>query len=364
MDFSFTEEQQMLRDGLGRYLDKSYDFDARQCVVRGEEPWSRKAWEQFVEFGLTMLPFAEDRGGLGGSISDCVAVSELMGRNLTVEPWSHTIMLAGAALAASDTSEAADGLGKLIGGESIVGFAYEEGAGTPSPGHIAMSTTKDGDAYKLSGEKRLVVAGSEAEALVVVARMGEGGPLALFLVERDMAGLDIRSYQTIDGMSAANIRFEGVEASLLLENADEALDRILASAMTVQCAESVGAMGALLGLTGEYAATRKQFGVPIASFQAVAHRLADMKIAYTKARATTIYTTALVESGRATSRDIEVMKGQVGKLGRALGEAAIQTHGGVGMTDELSVSHYHKRILALDAQLGSSDYHLRTLGRS
>lgn len=364
MDFSFTEEQQMLRDALGRYLEKSYDFDARQKVVRGEAPWSSDAWAQYAEFGLLMLPFSEEKGGLGGSISDCVAVSELLGKHLTVEPWSHTILLAGAALEASEGDLASSWLEQLIGGDAIVAFAYEEGAGTPSPDQIAMSATSEGDKFRLSGEKRLVIAGCEADAIVVIAREGEGGPLGMFLVESGAAGLDTRSYLTIDGMSAANLRFNGVSAVRLRGDASEEIWRIVASAMTVQCAESVGAMGALLALTGEYASTRKQFGVPIASFQAVAHRLADMKIAYTKARATTIYTTALVESGRATRRDISIMKGQVGKLGRALGEAAIQTHGGVGMTDELSVSHYHKRILALDAQLGSSEYHLRTLGRS
>jgi alkylation response protein AidB-like acyl-CoA dehydrogenase len=359
MDFSFTEEQQMLRDGLGRYLEKSYDFDARQKVVRGEDPWSREAWAQYAEFGLMMLPFPEEKGGLGGSISDCVAVAELLGKHIAVEPYSSSVMLAGAALAAGENDDAGAWLERVIGGDAVVAFAYEEGAGTPSPEHIAM-IAMDG---KLSGEKRLVIAGAEAEALVVVARAGEGGPLGLYLVEAGANGMDVRAYTTIDGLSAANIRFDGTPARLLLADASEPLDRILARAVTVQCAEAVGAMGVLMAITGEYAATRKQFGVPIGTFQAVAHRLADMKIAYTKARATTLYTTALVEAGVATARDIAVMKGQVGKLGRAVGEAAIQTHGGVGMTDELSVSHYHKRLLALDAQMGSHDYHLRVVGR-
>lgn len=359
MDFSFTDEQQMLRDGLGRYLEKSYDFDARQKVVRGEDPWSREAWAQYAEFGLMMLPFPEEKGGLGGSISDCVAVAELLGKHIAVEPYSSSVMLAGAALAAGENDDAGAWLERVIGGDTVVAFAYEEGAGTPSPEHIAMIAT-DG---KLSGEKRLVIAGAEAEALVVVARAGEGGPLGLYLVEAGANGMDVRAYTTIDGLSAANIRFDGTPARLLLADASEPLDRILARAVTVQCAEAVGAMGVLMAITGEYAATRKQFGVPIGTFQAVAHRLADMKIAYTKARATTLYTTALVEAGVATARDIAVMKGQVGKLGRAVGEEAIQTHGGVGMTDELSVSHYHKRLLALDAQMGSHDYHLRVVGR-
>lgn len=359
MDFSFTEEQGMLRDGLGRYLEKSYDFDARQKAMRSDEPWSREAWAQYAEFGMLMLPFAEDAGGLGGSISDCVAVAELLGKHLTLEPYTHAVMLAGAALAASDDDGAADWLEKLMGVEALVAFAYEEGAGTPSPCLIGMTATNG----KLTGEKRLVIAGAEADALVVVARQGEGGPLALYLVEQGATGMEARSYTTIDGLSAANMTFDGVAATLLLDNAEGAVDDILARAITVQCAEAVGAMGALLAITGEYAATRKQFSVAIGTFQAVAHRLADMKIAYTKARATTLYTTALVEAGAATPRDIAIMKGQVGKLGRALGEAAIQTHGGVGMTDELSVSHYHKRLLALDAQLGSHDYHLRMVGR-
>ena len=363
MDFSFTDEQQMLRDGLGRYLEKAYDFDARQKIVQGDEPWSREAWAQYGEFGLLMLPFAEDKGGLGGSISDCVAVAELLGKHLTVEPYVASVILAGRALAASDHKIAHQWLETILAGEAIVAFAYEEGAGTPSPDHIAMTATPSGDTVRLSGEKRVVVGADEAGALVVVARGGEGGPLGLYLVEQGADGLDTRQYQTIDGMSAADLQFDEVEAITLADDAGGKIDDLLAFAITVQCAESVGAMGALLALTGEYAATRKQFGTPIASFQAIAHRLADMKIAYTKARATMIYTAALIESGAASPRDIAILKGQTGKLGRAIGEAAIQTHGGVGMTDELSVSHYHKRILALDAQLGSSDYHLRMVGR-
>lgn len=363
MDFSFTNEQQMLRDGLGRYLEKAYDFDARQKIVQGDRPWSREAWAQYAEFGLLMLPFAEDKGGLGGSISDCVAVAELLGRHLAVEPYVATVILAGRALAASDHDVARQWLDQIMAGEAVVAFAYEEGAGTPSSGHIAMTATISGESVRLSGEKRLVVGAHESGAMVVVARDEEGGPPGLYLVEQGAGGLDCHPYRTIDGMSAANIQFEDVKAIRLVEDSAKVVEELLAFAAAVQCAESVGAMGALLALTGEYAATRKQFGTPIASFQAIAHRLADMKIAYMKARATMIYTAALIESGAATPRDIAILKGQTGKLGRAIGEAAIQTHGGVGMTDELSVSHYHKRILALDAQLGSSDFHLRMVGR-
>jgi alkylation response protein AidB-like acyl-CoA dehydrogenase len=360
MDFSFTEEQQMLRDGVGKFLEKSYDFDARQAVVRSEDPWSREAWDQYAEFGLLALPIAEDHGGLGGSISDCVAVAELLGKHLTVEPYGASVIAAGAALAGSDSEAAQGWLEKVMSGKAVAAFAYEEGHGTANLEQISMVATADGEGFKLSGEKRLVIAGAEADLLVVVARKGEGGPSALFLVEQGAAGLDSRAYPTIDGKSAANIRFDSVSASLLGEG--EQVTEIVTQAIIVQSAEAVGAMGALMTITGEYAMTRKQFGQPIGMFQAVAHRLADMKIAYTKARATLIYTTALAESGAASARDISILKGQVGKLGKEIGEAAIQTHGGVGMTDELNVSHYHKRLLALDAQFGGHAYHLRSLG--
>ncbi|ABC63939.1 acyl-CoA dehydrogenase family protein [Erythrobacter litoralis] len=362
MDFSFTEEQEMLRDGVGKYLEKNYDFETRQALVRSEEPWSQKAWQQFAEFGLLALPFAEEQGGLGGSISDCVAVAELFGKHLVIEPYAASIMLAGAALAASDDGPAQDWLEKVIAGEAIAAFAYEEGAGTAAPDMVAMIAEPVGDAFTLTGEKRLVVAGGEADCLIVVARRGEDGPLGVFLVEKTAQRMEARSYTTIDGRSAANIRFDATPATLL-DGAEAALDRILAHAIIVQSAEAVGAMGALLALTSDYAMTRKQFGVPIGTFQAVAHRLADMKIAYTKARATLLYTTAMAESGAVKPRDIAILKGQVGKLGKAVGEAAIQTHGGVGMTDELSVSHYHKRLLACDAMFGSHDYHLRVVGQ-
>ncbi|WP_284126098.1 acyl-CoA dehydrogenase family protein [Parerythrobacter aestuarii] len=356
MDFSYTEEQEMLRNGVGKFLEKSYDFDTRQKLVSSDAPWSPEAWQQFAEFGLLILPFSEEQGGLGGSISDCVAVAELFGRHLVVEPYVASILLGAAALAASDAPEAQEWLEKVQSGEAIAAFAYEEGHGTPSVEHVTMAATNG----TLAGEKRLVTAGAEADVLVVVAK-GDSGIPALFLVEQGADGLSARSYTTVDGRSAANITLDGVPATLLSDDA-QTLERILAHAMNVQCAEAVGAMGALLAITGEYAATRKQFGVSIGSFQAIAHRLADMKIAHTKARATLLYTTALAETGAVTARDIAILKGQTGKLGQSIGESAIQIHGGVGMTDELSVSHYHKRLLALDAQFGGHAYHLRKVG--
>ncbi|MEM7781605.1 MAG: acyl-CoA dehydrogenase [Pseudomonadota bacterium] len=365
MDFAFTQEQEMLRDSVARYLEKSYDFDARQALVRSDDPWSADVWDQFAELGLLALPFSEERGGLGGSIADCVAFASGLGKHLVIEPYIHTILLAGAALDASNAAAADEWIAKIAAGEGLVAFAYEEGAGTSSSDMIQTTASANGDGFTISGEKRLVIAGAEADALVVAARIGQDGPIGLFLLPQDAPGITVSSYLTIDGRSAAKVRFDNAavgQESVLLEDATEALASILANAIIAQSAEAVGAMAALLSLTGEYAMTRKQFGKPIMMFQAVAHRLSDMKMAYTKALSTLTYTTALANSGAATSRDIAVLKGQVGSLGRSIGEAAIQTHGGVGMTDELSVSHYHKRLIAYDAQLGDHRYHLRTVG--
>lgn len=363
MDFSFSQEQDMLRESVAKLLERKYDFDSRQALVSSEAPWSEDVWNAFAELGLTMLPFSEEHGGLGGSVADLVAFAGTFGEHLVVEPYVASTLLAGGALEASGTPEALEWIEKMGSGEAVLTFAYEEGNGTANPEQISMQAGTSNDGAILSGEKRLVIAGETADAFVVVARATGTGKLGFYLVEKGASGLTTSAYKTIDGRAAATVRFDAVSAKPLLEDASEALDAILTKAIIVQSAEALGAMKALLNDTSEYAMTRKQFGQPIGLFQVVAHRLADMKIAYTKALSTLTYTTALANSGAASARDIATLKGQMGKLGREIGEAAIQTHGGVGMTDELSVSHYHKRILAFDASFGGYQYHLRLVGQ-
>jgi alkylation response protein AidB-like acyl-CoA dehydrogenase len=366
VDFSFSDEQQMLQDSVARFLEKNYDFDTRKSLVASEAPWSNEVWAQFAELGLLALPFSEEQGGLGGSISDCVAFSQSFGKHLVVEPYAFAIMLAGAALAASPNPKAAEWVEKIVAGEGLAAFAYEEGSGTASPGLIAMQASKNGDGYTLTGEKRIVIAGADADVLVVVARQGDGGPIGLFLVNRDASGVTLSPYTTVDGRAAANIRFDGVtvgEDALLLADASKTLESIIANATIVLAAEAVGAMAALLEISSEYAMTRKQFGQPIALFQSLGHRLADMKIAYIKALSTLTYTTAIANTGAASPRDISILKGQIGKLGREIGESAIQVHGGLGLTDELNVGHYHKRLIAFDAMFGDHAYHHRKVGQ-
>src|SRR5699024_3475398 len=221
--------------------------------------------------------------------------------------------------------------------------AHEEGRGTPDPALIATSAEASGGGHTLTGEKRLVLHGAAADVLVVTARLE--GRVALFLVdlagpdasERTTRGVTTPEFTTIDGRRAAHVRFAGAPAVLLVADAEVLVREALDRAVVVLAAEAVGAMGELLRRTSEYMVTREQFGVPIGTFQALGHRLADMKIAYTKARATLLHTVALAEASRLSAREVAVLKAQVGRLGRQLGESAIQLHGGVGMTDELPV---------------------------
>lgn len=369
MDFNFSDEQAMLRDNLARYLQKTYDFDRRKAIVASGDGYSKDVWRHFAELGLLALPLPESSGGLSGSIIDVVAIAELLGEHLVVEPYGPVVMMAANAL--SRASADTDGLlAQVIAGDKLVAFAHEEGKGLADPSLVALKVTKTDAGYRLDGEKRYVLGGAQADRLVVTARVsgapGDAAGLALLLVDPKQTCVTLQPFQTVDGRAAAHVRFDGVALpadALLSADAGAVIDAVIRDATIALCAEAVGAMGALLTKTADYASTRKQFGVPIGSFQAVAHRLADMKIAYTKARATLLYTAALAEAGRASRRNVSILKGQTGMLGIAIGEAAVQTHGGVGMTDELAIGHYLKRVLAADAMFGNSEYHFRVLGK-
>ncbi|MEU9020127.1 acyl-CoA dehydrogenase family protein [Actinomadura sp. NPDC048394] len=370
MDFGFTDEQAMLRESVARYLAKNHGFEARQATVRSGRPFSADAWRAFAGLGLLTLPFPEALGGLGGSVVDLVAVGEPFGEHLVVEPYVPSVLLAGRALAeAGEHPTARRWLDRIMAGDALAAFAHEEDGGTAEPSRVAARCAESGGGYRLDGEKRLVLGGADADVLVVTARVagepGQRAGLALLAVEPGTPGVRLAPFTTVDGRSAAHIAFDSVEIAaenVLTTDAHRAIATTVDGAVIALAAEAVGAMDALLRQTAGYAATREQFGVPIARFQAVGHRLADMKIACTKARATLLYTAALAEAGRAAPRDLAILKAQVGRLGRGVGEAAVQTHGGIGMTDELPIGHYLKRLLAIDAMFGQSDHHYRVVG--
>lgn len=370
MNFSQTEEQKMLQESVTRLLERSYDFEARQRLLASGRPWSPEIWQALAEMGLLGLPFAEEVGGFGGSMADIVAIAEPFGAHLLIEPYVSSILLAGQCLAHADSPAAKARLAKIMSGEQTAAFAHEEGRGTANPALVSLAASGCEEGFTLTGEKRMVLGGAQADVLVVSARTPGAGPdtdgLSLFMVDPKQKGIGITPFVTIDGRHAAHITFDGVHIpseSRIVDEGHDVLQKVISKAMVALCAEAVGAMGALLRLTSEYASTRKQFGAPIAKFQTISHRLADMKIACVKARSNLLYTTALMDTGRARAQDVSILKGQIGALGRSIGEAAIQTHGGVGMTDEVSIGHFHKRILTINALFGDSEYHFRAVGR-
>lgn len=360
MDLNFSDEQQLLADSVGRYLDQERDLRSRQAQLAEGVTVSEKIWRHLADQGLLALPRSEAAGGVGGTIVDVVAVALRFGAALLTEPYLATVILAGAALEAAGGDEAHAILGRIASGDAIVGFGHEEAVAGASAGQIATVAIGVNGGYVLNGRKPLVLGGGDAELVVVSARC-EDSP-ALFLVDPAADGVAVERFITIDGRGAARLTFDDVTATPVLLDAGGAIEEIVRDATMYLAAETVGAMQALFDTTATYAMTRRQFGTPIATFQTVAHRLADMKIALTKAHASLVYATALREAGRATARDISQLKAQTGRLGRSLGEAAVQTHGGVGMTDELAVGHLLKRIITNDVLFGDTELHLRRLG--
>ncbi|HEX7355004.1 MAG TPA: acyl-CoA dehydrogenase family protein [Mycobacteriales bacterium] len=363
MDLTFSDEQRLLADGVGRFLDTQRDFQARQAQLAAGTTLSPKVWQHLADQGLLALPRAESAGGMGGTIADVVAVAMRFGASLLTEPYLATVILSGAALEAAGTDEAHALLADIASGTAVVSFAHEEDVSGAPASQIGTTAVADGDAYVLNGTKALVLGAAEAHQIVVSARCDSD--IALFLVDVTANGVGIDAFRTIDGRGAGRVHLDDVRLparTLLVPHAEGVLDEIVADAVIYLAAETVGAMDTLLRMTGSYAMTRQQFGVPIGSFQTIAHRLADMKIAVTKAQASLLYVTALREAGRAGPADISLLKAQTGRLGRSVAESAVQTHGGVGMTDELAVGHLLKRILANDALFGDAELHLRLLG--
>jgi len=370
VDFSFTEEQTLLRNMVQSFVQDNYDFDARMKIVRSEEGMSQEIWRQFAELGLLAAPFSEEMGGLDGGPIETMVIMEELGRGLVVEPYLPTVVLCGGILSrhGSDTQKEAQ-LPGIIGGEEIWALAYAEPQSRFNPADVLTSAKADGDGYVLNGTKAVVVAAPWASKLIVSARISgeqrDSDGLGLFIVEKSAAGVSTQDYPTVDGNRASEVTLENVavaadaligEAGNGLSILEEALDYGIGAV----CAEAIGHMKCLNDATVEYCKTRKQFGVPIGSFQVLQHRMVDMFMEYEQSVSMTYMVNMKLVEGEAERRKAAAgAKVQIGKSGRFVGQEAVQLHGGMGMTEELNVGHYFKRLTVIDTQFGNVDHHLK-----
>jgi alkylation response protein AidB-like acyl-CoA dehydrogenase len=369
VDFSFTEEQSMLRDTVAAYLADNYDFEKRRAVVNKEPGWRPEVWKAFAEeLGILGAPFSEELGGLGGGPIENMVVMEEFGKALVVEPYLGTVVIGGGFLKHSGHAGAADLIGGIIGGETIIAFAYAEPQARYTWQDLKTTAKKDGGGYVLNGHKAVVIGAPYATHLIVTARTGGGQPdaqgVSVFLIEKNLPGIVTRDYPTVDGQRASEVYFENVSipASALIGGEGAGLplvEKVIDEATAAVCAEAVGCMRKLHEGTLDYARQRKQFGQPIANFQVLQHRMVDMFINLEQSVSMTYMATIKVDHDAERAKAVSAAKVQVGKACKFVGQQAIQIHGGMGMTDELAIGHYFKRATMIEGLFGSVDHHLR-----
>lgn len=381
MEFSLAEEQQQLQDSLRRYLEKSYTFDLRRAQLKLVDKTSSTHWQAFAEFGLLGIGIPDDCGGLGDTTNmsgegaaseDTMVVMSSFGRALVVEPYLATVVLCGNVLAQTKSNSlSAAALTAIAEGSKKMALATYERQGRYQLSYVATTAKQEGDAYVLNGTKSVVIHGDVADSFIISARVagsvGDAEGVALFLVDKNAQGLNVRSYATNDGMSAADLSFNQLRLTATAKISDDGypiLERAIGFGIAALCAEAVGAMEALNEQTLEYLKNRKQFGVAIGTFQALQHRMVDMFIATEQARSITILAALKVGSADVGERRkvVAAAKALVGQSARYVGQQAVQLHGGMGVVDELAISHYFKRLTAIDMTFGDSSYQRGQLG--
>ncbi len=369
MDFSFTDEQSMLRDTVASYLRDNYDMEKRRAALKTEAGWRPAVWKAFAdELGILGAPFSEDHGGLGGGALENMIVLEEFGKALVVEPYLGTVVIGGGFLKHSGHARAADLIGQIIAGQAIFAFAHAEPQGRYNLADLKTTAKKDGAGYVLNGQKAVVIGAPWATHLIVTARTGgsqrEAAGVSVFIVEKSAKGVTTRDYPTVDGSRASEVMFENValpaEALIGPEGAALPLiEQVVDEAIIASCGEAVGVLSTAQQMTVEYAKQRKQFGQPIGQFQVLQHRMVDMFIQVEQSISMTYMAHIRMEEGpEARAKAASAAKAQIGKACKFVGQNAIQLHGGMGMTDEMAIGHYFKRATALEALFGNTDHHL------
>ncbi|MEZ6028238.1 MAG: acyl-CoA dehydrogenase [Hyphomonadaceae bacterium] len=370
MDFSFTSEQDMLRDTVAKLVSQQYDFDTRRKVAKSEAGWRPEMWSQFAELGLLGAPFSEAEGGFGGGPIEAMIVMEEFGKGLVIEPYLQTVVIGGNFLRHGGTdAQKEEHITGLIGGETIFAFAYSEPKSRFDLNDVSTTAKKEGAGYVLNGHKAVVLGAPFATHLIVTARTSGGqrdtGGVSVFIVPKNAKGVTTRDYPTVDGLRASEVYFENVSvgADAVIGSVDGGLplvEKVVDNAIAALCAEAVGCFKVLNEATITYSKQRKQFGQPIGNFQVLQHRMVDMFMAAEQATSMTyMVTLKLDEADKARKMAASAAKVQVGKAGKLVSQDAVQIHGGMGMTDELNVGHFFKRVTMIESQFGNTDWHLR-----
>ncbi|GGC72622.1 acyl-CoA dehydrogenase family protein [Chelatococcus reniformis] len=369
MDLEYSTEQSLLRDSVERFVRDDYAFQARQKIL-ANGGFSAPHWTTFAELGWLGIPFAEEDGGFGGSAVDLAVIMEGVGRGLVLEPFLPTIMAGGLIAAAASSAQKQAWLTPLIAGECKLAVAFAEPQSRYDLADCTTRAAATGAGWRLEGRKCVVVGGKIADAFIVVARTSgdrrDRTGLSLFLVPADADGLTVRRYDTNDGQGAADLELAGValgpDALLGPDGAAlDPLERAVDGATAAVAAEAVGAMAALCDATLAYLKVRKQFGKPLGSNQALQHRMVDMVIALEEARSAALAASLSMteDDAAARSRAISLAKIEIGRTATKVGQEAVQLHGAMGVTDELDVGHYFKRLTIIATSFGNADWHIR-----
>ena len=356
MDFDFSDDQEQLRDAVRKWVDKGYDFDRRRKAVKSGG-FDRAAYGELADLGLTGLYIAEDQGGMGMGPVEGMVVMEELGRGMVLEPLGQTLIASGLLAGYAPKALQSAWLPKIASGEALLVLAYVERKARYKLDVCATTATQAGNEWKISGAKSLVATGDQADAFLVPATVK--GRIALFLVERSAAGVATRGYGTQDGSRAAEVTFKDSPASLVTEDGLAALEHGVDIGIAATCAEGVGVIDKTMAATVEYMNTRKQFGVTLATFQALRHRVADMKMQQELARSMSYYASLKLNAPAPERRAAMARaKYQLGVAMRFVGQNSVQLHGGIGVTDEYIGSHYFKKLTELELSFGDTLHHL------
>jgi len=362
MDFDFTDDQNSLRDAVARWVEKGFTFERRHQLAKAGGA-TRAVYNELAELGLAGLAIPEAHGGMGFGAVEAMVVMEELGRGLVNAPVLHGALVAPALLAHAPEALQAEWLPRMAGADALVVLAHQERASRHHLNHVVTRATQAGNGWTLTGAKSVVPAGDEADAFIVPARVAGGDTdeagIALFLVERNAAGVAVRGYPTQDGARAAELSLAGSPAELVALEGFAALQQGVDVGIAALSAESVGLMDKITAITVEYMNTRKQFGTTLASFQALRHRIADVKMQLELTRSMSYFASLkLGEPAAQRRRAISQAKVQIGNSARYVGQQCTQLHGGIGVTDEYISSHYFKRLTMLEMQFGDTLHHL------